>query len=278
VFRKTFDVDAELYMSMDPDRLTEEYDEIRTAANANGPLSDPRSTVAAAQAELGSHWHGEAAQAFFNQLQHVQQRIVTQHDYTLVAAQAVAMMYTVSVTFRASCHDLMTKTAIVCDAIADQHAPQPTNWAKVIVDLVDKAISVVKNPQDVFGMAIDETLGRISQATENTAVDGAEAGPVVDGYVAARDQLFASYEHSIGQIHEWIDARRKEFDNLDATLPEPLPSSANVGSPDFRYERFYLDGHTPADYAPEVERERQRHADEKSKPDGVIARRLTGGE
>ncbi len=277
VFRQSFQVDANLYMSMDPTRLTQEYDDIRAAANANGASSDPQSIVSAAKTGLGSQWHGEAAQAFFNQLEHVEKRIVTQHDYTLVAAQGVAMMYAVSVAFRASCHDLMTKTAIVCDAIADKLAPPPTNWAKVLVDLVDKAIKVVSSPKDILGMAIDETLGRISNATEDTDVDGAEAGPVVDGYVAARDLLFSSYEHSIGQTHEWIDARRREFADLDDTLPEPLPSSADVDSPDFRYERFFFGDHDPAIYAPEVERERQRYVDEKAKPDGVIAHRLAGG-
>jgi hypothetical protein len=143
-------------------------------------------------------------------LSRIQDRVATQHDYTLVAAQAIGMMYAVSVSFRASCQDLMSQTAIVCDAIADKNAPQPTNWAKVVVDLVGKVIDVVSSPKDIIG------------------------------------------------------------------LPEPLPASTNVGSPDFRYEKFFYEDHDPADHAPEVERERQRHADEKTKPDGVIAQRLGG--
>lgn len=276
VLRRTFEVDAEMYMSMDPARLTEEYDEIRTAASANGPQADPQSIVQAAMTGLGSQWHGEAAQAFFNQLVHVQQRITTQRDYTLVAAQAVGMMYAVNVAFRNSCYSLMTQTAVVCDAIADKHAPEPTNWANVALDIVERAIDVVRSPKDLLTMLIDDVFGKISKATESKDVAGADALPVVNGYIAARDQLFAAYEDSAGRIEEWIDARRTEFADLDATLPEPLPSSADVDSPDFRYERFFFDEHDPADHAPEVERERQRQMGGTAKPDGVIAQRLAG--
>jgi hypothetical protein len=277
VFRRSFEVDAEVYMSMDPARLSQEYDEIRTAANANGKTSDPDSIVEEAKTRLGSQWHGDAASTFFDQLERVQQRIETQHDFTLVAAEAVGMMFAVNVIFRASCHDLMTKTALVCDAIADKRAPEATNWGKAIVDIVGTVIDVVSSPKDIARMAVDGILGKISEATTSEPVAGAEAGPVVDGYVAARDQLFASYEDNLGQIHDWIDSRRKEYGGLDDTLPEPLPSTTDVDSPDFRYEKFYFDDHNPADYAPEVERERQRYVDEKTKPDGLIAQRLAGG-
>jgi hypothetical protein len=277
VFRRSFEVDAEVYMSMDPARLSQEYDEIRTAANANGPSSDPHSIIQAAVVGLEAHWHGDAADKFFEQLTRIQQRIATQHDYTLVAAEAVGMMYAVNVAYRASCHDLMSKTAIVCAAIAEEHAPQQTNWAKVIVNFVGKAIDVVNAPKDILGMAVDGILGKIESATEDKPVAGADALPVVNGYIEARDELFSSYENSIGQVHEWIDARRREYAELDETLPQPLPSITDVDSPDFRYENFFYDQHdNPREYAPEVERERQRYVDEKTKPDGAIAQRLAG--
>lgn len=276
VFRRTFEVDAELYMSMNPTRLADEYNDICTAAKANGIDSDPHSIVDAARYSLEANWHGKAADAFFEQLGRIQDRVRTQHDYMLVAAQAVGMMYAVNVAFRASCHDLMRQTAVVCDAIADKHAPRPANWRKVIVDLVSKAIDVVGSPTEILGMAVDGILDGVSKATEDEPVAGAEAIPVVNGYVAARDQLFASYEDGMGRIDDWIAARRKEFAGLDGTLPQPLPSVADVDSPDFRYEQFFYDLHDPAELAPEVERERQRHLAEKSRPDGVIAQRLAG--
>lgn len=87
VFRRSFEVDAELYMSMDPDRLVEEYDEIRAAANLNGPSADPNGVVERAKIDLEAIWQGEAADAFVVQLGRVQRCISTQHEYSLVAAR-----------------------------------------------------------------------------------------------------------------------------------------------------------------------------------------------
>jgi hypothetical protein len=276
VFRRSFEIDAELYMSMDPVRLVEEYDEIRVAANQNGPTADPNGIIERAKIDLEAIWQGEAADAFVIQLGRVQGCISTQHEYALVAAQAVGMMYAVSVSFRASCHDLMSQTSIVCDAVADKLAPQPTNWAKVTVDIAGKVIDVVKNPAQIADMAIDELLNLVGNATDDKPVAGAEAIPVINGYVDARDRLFESYEQALGSIKDWVSARRGEYVGLDDALPQPLPAYADVDSPDFSYERFFYLDHAPGDYAPEVDRERQKYVEEKSDPDGVIAQRLAG--
>lgn len=277
VFRRSFEIDAELYMSMDPARLAEEYDEIRRAANQNGPSADPNSVIQRAGTDLEAFWQGEAADAFASQLVRVQGCVSSQHEFTLVAAQAVGMMYAVSVRFRASCYDLMSQTSIVCDAVADKLAPQPTNWAKVAVDITGKVIDLVKNPTQLADMAIDELLGLVGKATEDRPVDGVEAIPVINGYVDARDRLFESYEQALGSIRDWVHARRGEYAGIaDDMLPEPLPSHADVHSPDFRYEKFFYIDHAPGDYAPEVDRERRKYLEEKTDPPGVITRRLAG--
>jgi hypothetical protein len=277
VFRRSFEIDAELYMSMDPARLVEEYDEIRRAASQNGPTADPNSVIERAMIDLEAIWQGEAADAFAIQLGRVQNCIRSQHEFTLVAAQAVGMMYAVSVQFRASCYDLMRQTSIVCDAVADKLAPQPTNWSKVVVDIAGKVIDLVKNPTQLADMAIDELLGLVGKATEDKPVDGAEAIPVINGYVDARDRLFESYEQAVGSIRDWVEARRGEYAGIaDDVLPQPLPSNADVDSPDFSYERFFYLDHTPGDYAPEVDRERKKYVEEKVDPSGVITQRLEG--
>jgi hypothetical protein len=75
----------------------------------------------------------------------------------------------------------------------------------------------------------------------------------------------------------WIQARWGDVQADTTTIPDALPPSTDVDSPDFRYEHFAHVGDS-ADLAPEVERERQRYVAEKSKPDGVIGNRLAGGE
>lgn len=169
----------------------------------------------------------------------------------------------------------MSQTSIVCDAIADKLAPRPTNWGKVAVDIVGKVIDVVKNPTQLADLAIDELLGLVGKATEDKPVAGAEAIPVINGYVEARDRLFESYEQALGGIRDWLSARRDEYAGLDDdVVPQPLPGYADVDSPDFSYEHFFYLDHAPGDYAPEVDRERDKYVEEKS--DGVIATRLAG--
>jgi hypothetical protein len=100
------------------------------------------------------------------------------------------------------------------------------------------------DPSKIRTWAVDQLLAHAVQALEPKPVAGAEAVPVVEGYLTAREELFAS---------------------------------ADVDSPDFRYERFAHSSHQfPGDFAPEVERERQKYVAEKTKPDGVITHRLTG--
>jgi len=111
------------------------------------------------------------------------------------------------------------------------------------------------DPGKVKDWAVDQILRGAAEALKPEPVAGAEAIPVVQGYTSAR-------------------ARRDELANATSTVPQPLPAFADVDSPDFRYEKFTMVGEP--DLGPEVERERQRYVDEKTKPDGAIARRLAG--
>lgn len=280
-YARSIEIDAEQYMSMNPARLTEEFDEIRDAALATWQDADPNGVVGAMRADIEVAWHGEASIAFGRQLHKIERCIETQYEYTLLAAQAVGMMYAVNAQFRASCQDLMERTADTCEAVTANSGESPGfEWASVATSLVKAAIDTFKemDPGKVRDWAVDQILGGVTAALKPKPVEGAEAIPVVTGYTSARDRLFGAYEDNLDQIREWVAARRDELAGLAETIPEPVPSSADVGSPDFTYENFayvYSD-QDPTVFAPEVERERQRHVEEKAKPDGVIARRLDG--
>jgi len=277
VLAKSIEVDAEQYMSMNPERLAEEYDEIRRAASNTKRLTDPDDVVGSTKTEIEAWWTGTASVAFCDQLTAVESCIDAQHEYTLYAAQAVGMMFAVNVKFRASCVDLMESTADVCDSVARKLGNTGTRWSEVGLHLIGNVIGAIRSPASIADLAITEFLGMIGKAVESKPVDGAEAIPVVAGYNSARDRLFASYEDNLGQIGDWLAGIRSEYSDLaTTTIPEPVPRIADVDSPDFRYGNFVYSGHHAADYAPEVERERRKYVDETSKPDGVIAQRLGG--
>jgi hypothetical protein len=278
-FARSIEVDAELYMSMNPDKLTAEYDEIRHAATDTWRRSDPTGVVDSMRTEIEANWHGDAAQAFTTHLHKIGTFVDTQFEYTLLAAQAVGMMFAVNTQFRASCVDLMEKTALTCDSVAAGNGSSGATWAQTGVGLVSAVVDTVKNvnPANAVTWAIDQFLGKAADAIDNPEVEGAEAIPVVTGYTSARDRLFASYEDNLDQVRAWLAGRRAELASLGMTIPEPMPANADVDSPDFRYENFAHGTHaTPADYTAEVERERRRYVDEQAKPDGVIGRRLAG--
>ncbi|HWM07085.1 MAG TPA: hypothetical protein VNP92_32505 [Actinophytocola sp.] len=276
-FARSIEIDAELYMSMNPGRLAEEFDEIRNAALTTMNESDPNGIVNGTAIDLQAWWTGDAADQFFQHMHRVTTCISSQYDFTLLAAQSVGMMYAVNGQFRASCQDLMEKTADTCEAVTAEKGTSPGfEWSTVATSLVKAAIDAIKDldPGKVKDWAVDQILAGAADAVKPAPVDGAEAIPVVQGYTSARDRLFAAYEDNCEQVRDWINARRDELAGATSTIPQPLPGYADVDSPDFRYERFAMTG-VPG-LGPAVEQERQRYVDEKANPDGVIARRLAG--
>ena len=279
VFAESIDADAETYMSMSPDKLTEEFDEIQKAALDTWLHADPNGVVDSLKIEVEAGWHGDAAVAFSTQMSHIKNRINAQYAYTQLATHAVSMMYALSAQFRASCRDLMDKTAETCDAIAAEQPNPGLDWASVGTSFAQAVIDGIKSadPTKLKDWAVNQLLGNAAGALEPKPVPGEKAIPVVSGYVSARESLFTSYEDSLEQIRAWIQARWAEVHADTSSIPITLPASTDVDSPNFRYEHFAHVGDS-ADLAPEVERERQQYVAEKAKPGGVIGHRLAGGE
>jgi hypothetical protein len=279
VFGESIDADAEIYMSMNPDRLSEEFDEIQKAALDTWLHADPNGVVDSLKIEIEAGWHGEAAIAFSKQMSRIKNCIDAQYAYTQFATHAVTMMYALSAQFRASCRDLMEKTADTCDAIAAEQPNPGLSWASIGTSFAKAVIEGIKSADatKLEDWAVDQLLGTAAGTLEPKPVPGDKAIPVVSGYISAREDLFASYEDNLEQIRAWIQKCWEHVDSDTTTIPEPLPASTDVDRPDFRYEHFAHVGDS-ADLAPEVERERQQYVEEKSKPGGVIGNRLAGGE
>lgn len=277
VFARTFEIDAELYMSMNLDRLTEEYNEILDAATATKYQSDPNGVVEPARIDIENTWIGAASQRFVTQLHKIVACIDSQYTYTVHAATAISMMFAVNGQFRASCLDLMLKTAQHCDTVTAKLEKPAPEWSEAGIGLFRAAVDAVKNvdPSKITGWAVDQIYSQVGSSLKPRPVAGAEAIPVVTGYVEARDRLFTAYEDNLDQVREWINARRKDLAGLTVAMPEELPPYTDVDSPEFRYDQFFYEGE-PGVHGPEVERERQRYVAEKTEPGGVIGQRLDG--
>lgn len=279
VFGESIDADAEIYMSMNPDRLSEEFDEIQKAALDTWLHADPNGVVDSLKIEIEAGWHGEAAVAFSNQMSRIGNCLKAQQEFTQFATHAVSMMYALSAQFRASCRDLMEKTADTCDAIAAEQPNPGLSWASIGTSFAQAVVDGIKSadPTKLKDWAVEQLLGAAAGTLVPKPVPGDKAIPVVSGYVSARESLFASYEDNLEQIRAWIQARWDYVQADTSAIPLPLPASTDVDSPNFRYENFAHVGDS-ADLAPEVERERQQYVEEKAKPGGIIGQRLAGGE
>jgi hypothetical protein len=276
VFARSFEIDAELYMSMNLDRLKDEYEEILDAANATKWESDPGGFVGSAKTDIEAWWVGPASVAFADQLNRIQACIESQYVYTVHAATAVSMMFAVNGQFRVSCLDLMQKTAQQCKTVTDELEQAPPAWSEAGMGLFKAAVEAIKgaDPSKIKDWAVDQIYSQIGSALTPVPVVGAEAIPVVTGYNEARDRLFTSYEDNLGQVQGWIKERRNDLAGLTMAFPVELPPCTDVDSPAFQYDQFFY-SLEPGVHGPEVERERQKYADEK-KPDGIISQRLDG--
>jgi hypothetical protein len=277
VFARSFEIDAELYMSMDLARLKDEYEEILDAADATKWHSDPNGYVESARIDIDAWWVGPASVAFTDQLSRIVKCIDSQYEYTVHAATAVSMMFAVNGQFRASCLDLMQKTAQHCKVVADGLETPAPEWSEAGMGLFKAAIDAVKNvdPSKIKDWAVDQIYSQISSALKPAPVVGAEAIPVVTGYVEARDRLFAAYEDNLDQVRGWIRARRDNLAALTVAMPVELPPCTDVDSPLFQYDQFFY-SQEPGVHGPEVERERGKYVAKKQKPGGVISQRLDG--
>jgi hypothetical protein len=281
VVRDAIIEDAEFFMSMNPERLEQEFNEqVRAAALVQDDAA--LANVRYAQSLFApSIWTGDAAEAFHKQMTNIENFVTEQREQALTAAQAAGMMLAVSVQFRESFFSLMDMTTDVCQAAVRGQVNTGTNWKSLLVDIVAEVKSVLttKAVADLGSGAVDKLISDMKVFTDEPVPDS-DAGAIIDGYIGSRDRLKRSFQDNVGSILLWITARRTEFADAERRpeLMAPLPPTTDVDGPAFRYSEFGYVDPIPGMDDTSVERERQRYVDEKPRPepDGVIGRRLTG--
>jgi hypothetical protein len=279
VIRDAIIEDAAFFMSMNPERLEQEFnDQVRAAAlvHDDAAMANVRYAQSLFDPDI---WTGEAARAFHMQMTNIENFVTEQQEQALVAAQAAGMMLAVSVQFRESFFSLMDMTTDVCQATVRGQVNTGTNWKSLFVDIVAevKSILTTKAAADLGSGAIDKLISATKMFTDEPVPDS-DAGAIIDGYIGSRDRLKRSFQDNVDAIRLWITARRTEFANpkLQPGLMAPLPPTTDVDRPDFRYSEFQYVEPIPGMDDASVERERQRYVEEKPKPGGVIGHRLSG--
>lgn len=255
--------------------ITEEYLRLQRAARSTGEDGDARAELQVANARLAANWHGEAATAFAKQMSFAETFMTQQQDRLLLAVQAMGMVYKLSVEIRHSYWELADATIAGCDIEMGKEAGRA---AKAVVGMGSEIAKSVIGAFDIesrrglLTWALDSVVSISSKGME-ISLEGSEAGEVLNAYLRGRDELRRSWESGLLDIRDWLNQQDAELGADDVPLLEPLPTTADVHSPDFRYEHFASAEHSVETYSPKVEEEHKRVV-LVDRPSGVIADRL----
>jgi hypothetical protein len=279
VIRDVIIEDAEFFMSMNPERLEQEFnDQVRAAATVHDDAAMANMEYAQSLFAPGI-WTGHAAEAFHKQMTNIENFVTEQQAQALLAAQAAGMMLAVSVQFRESFFSLMDMTTDVCQAAVRGQVNTGTNWKSLFVDVVAevKNILTMKAAADLGSGAIDKLISGTKMFTDEPVPDS-DAGAIIDGYIGSRNRLKKSFQDNVEAVQRWIASRRTEFADKDRApeLMKPMSPTTDVDGPAFCYSEFAYVASVPGVDDASVEWERQRYITEKSKPGGLIGRRLSG--
>lgn len=277
-----FIIDAGDFMSLDPQRLIDEYRRMQQVADAISPEgSGVHAPLALAHSKLAG-WHGEAADAFAEQLTDIEDFMAQQQEALAYAMQAMGTAFGLAVQFRQSYYDLASNLIEVCRAVIAKRPP-PETVTSTMLALGRKMVQLgtgalgAKDAKELLKFGIEKFKDAFDGLTEKAPIDSGDAAKVLGSYLTTRDRLRGSFEDGLHQLAAWLDGQRGAYFSVQVPILDPMPACTDVHSPDFSYRHFFNDHHDPDSYSPRVEREQRRlvHA---NSPDGPIHRRLKGEE
>lgn len=273
--------DAVDFMSLEPEKIADEYRRMQKAADDTGENGDAKRNLKIALTQIAANWHGDAAVAFAGQMSNIEEFMDQQERNLLTAAQAMGTAFGLAVRMRESYYNLAENTIAACrNVLAKQNQGEsPRAGLAMGVDIVKSGIDLVDidTVKKLKDWAVGKFFDALKAAVEEKPIEDSGAGQVVDSYVRSRDQLRRSFEDGLNQLRDWLNDQHWAYIRKPIPLLEPLPSYTHVESPDFSYERFSNDHHNAGSYTPRVEQERKRYVEEKH-PSGVIAQRLDDGQ
>ena len=279
VFTQSIVADAEDYLSLDPQKVTDEFLRMQKAAQATGLNAEARANVEVAGTRLGANWQGSAALEFAKQMSYMGTFMDQQETYLLFTVQAMGIVYSLAVQSRESFYNLAESTILACDkVIQDQQNNETVAHVGLGIDIVQAGFDLVTMDKlkELTKWGVEQILSGFKSPAE-ASVDGDQAPQVVDSYTRERDRLRESFEAGLFHLRDWLAMQQNELAGLSLPLLEPLPVCTDVDSPDFSYANFSNENHAPSVFGPRVEREHKKYLEEKQHPDGVIAQRLDGG-
>ncbi|SMD20756.1 hypothetical protein [Kibdelosporangium aridum] len=276
---KNIVMDAETYMSLEPQRIIDEFERMQKAARDTGEDAVSKATLNTAAIKLGE-WTGAGAEAFMDQMNYIQTFMEQQNRQILFAAHCMGTAYSLAVNARRNYYELADATIAACDKEMKKQAERDTKATIGILSEIatacitgfgkpDKAATVVR-----WGL---ESFVAIGAKTGEVVIEGSEAPEVVSSYTRARSNLESSFHDGLAELTRWIEVQERDLAEVKNPILEPLQREIDVTGADFDYGKFFHDARDPAVFGAKVEQERKKIQEEQNRPPGLIGQRLDGG-
>jgi len=266
--------DTQLFVSVDPQKIADEYERVHKAAEAIGENVEAVPALRQSIRYL-NNWTGAAADEFKKQIDKMEIFCDEQQTRLLRGVQGLAAAYVVAVNGRSSFLGLLKATNAAGINEIDDQKKEDTKLASAL--LFDMAAGLLEgDPRKMLAWAT-VNLVEIGKDVMDRVVEGNDADQVMDSYRREADTLVRSFEDALNHI-------ANDFGNqtADACQPsgmlKPLPPICDVGSPDFRWENFQDTVHDPGPVGPVVEEERKKYVAEKEQQSEIDRRMNPGGK
>lgn len=251
----SMEADLNEVTSLDPQVFVNEYDRLWKIYSRMPGDQKVNADLDAAREHLGD-WHGDTKDAFGRQISYIETFMETQQTATREALTYIEALFTAAVGVRQQYKNLMDGTIKAIDSFMAGQRAEKINFAiGTVGDLV----------KDVIGGG-----GKLPATLANMAVSLVKNGLTHD--INLKDWITVSTDYADGAVRMKND-RQTSIGTLvghlggklswivnEPVILEPLPSSAQVGSPDFRYESFDSTNMDAQDFGGKVDQENQRKA------------------
>ncbi|TCO57228.1 hypothetical protein [Actinocrispum wychmicini] len=273
-------LDADMFTSLDPQKIADEFQRMQRAATDTGQDAVARSLLDAANNKLTTIWRGDAAEAFGHQMSYIETFTQQQDAELTFAAHSMGTAYALAVQVRRSYHELADATIAACAKEMSEQTERDTQAAiGLFAEIAKACVTGWVKPEsgaEVVRWGLESFID-IGSKTQEVLVEGSKAEEVVGNYVRTRDTLKGSFEEGLNILTKWITTEDTSLAADKIPLLEPMPPGTNVNGPDFSYDKFFDPARDPSSFGGRVEQERKKARDQQNRPAGLIARRLDGG-
>lgn len=269
--------DLNVSLSLDPKKISEEFDRLRRAAFKVGEDPEPVVWVDDAIHKL-DEWRGPAADAFRRHLGRIGTFVTeTQNQAILNGLQALGGMFVLAYQMRQQYYDLARAVTSCADYEIGQ---QQTREDKVMLSIGKEMLLALMamNPAGaveaglVFFVEAGAALGE--QSIEGTGGDA-----VVDQYHEKSVGLRETFEHELNRLTAKLrgDWQTQVENEAKLVVMHPLPSYMDVDSPDFDYTKFWTEEYAPdGPFSKRLADQKERHAQEEAAEETEINKRMEG--